>query len=450
MRSISLSKLILMSLVRQLHIILLGASAGVTWNNFYNVYLGSPYRGNNLGWLLLALYLVLLYVFSQLYGAYRIGNQRLNMVIYSNWLSMFMTNAVIFPILFLIRGGRLPVLPIIALTAFDTGIILTWAYFANKIYFRIFPPRKVVCFYEGEYPTLLVKKINERKEKFQLTGAYLFDGRKNIEKYTNGADALIFYNLSEEKSAKLMRFCIMRRLRYYLFPTIGDILLRTSETMFLFDTPLFIARNEGLSLRQRFCKRMFDIIFSLLLIIAASPVMFIIALLVRSDGGPAIYKQTRCTKDGLKFEILKFRSMVENAEERGAVLAGKDDPRITKIGKIIRKYRLDELPQLFNVLNGEMSLVGPRPERPDFIAQYSNAIPEFTCRMNVKCGLTGYAQVMGRYDTSPEDKLKLDLFYIQSYSIIFDIKILFMTVKIILFDSQSSSGIDLGRGPSEI
>ena len=429
MRSISLSKLILMSLVRQLHIILLGASAGVTWNNFYNVYLGSPYRGNNLGWLLLALYLVLLYVFSQLYGAYRIGNQRLNMVIYSNWLSMFMTNAVIFPILFLIRGGRLPVLPIIALTAFDTGIILTWAYFANKIYFRIFPPRKVVCFYEGEYPTLLVKKINERKEKFQLTGAYLFDGRKNIEKYTNGADALIFYNLSEEKSAKLMRFCIMRRLRYYLFPTIGDILLRTSETMFLFDTPLFIARNEGLSLRQRFCKRMFDIIFSLLLIIAASPVMFIIALLVRSDGGPAIYKQTRCTKDGLKFEILKFRSMVENAEERGAVLAGKDDPRITKIGKIIRKYRLDELPQLFNVLNGEMSLVGPRPERPDFIAQYSNAIPEFTCRMNVKCGLTGYAQVMGRYD---------------------NIKILFMTVKIILFDSQSSSGIDLGRGPSEI
>ena len=138
--------------------------------------------------------------------------------------------------------------------------------------------------------------------------------------------------------------------------------------------------------------------------------------------------------------------MVENAESGGAVLAKKDDPRITKVGKIIRKYRLDELPQLFNVLNGEMSLVGPRPERPDFIAQYSNAIPEFICRMNVKCGLTGYAQVMGRYDTSPEDKLKLDLFYIQSYSIIFDIKILLMTVKIILFDSQSSSGIDLGRG----
>lgn len=450
MRDISFSKIMLMAFVRRLHIILLGASAGVAWNNFYNVYLGSPYRGNNLGWLLLALYLVLLYVFSQLYGAYRIGNQRLNMVIYSNWLSMFMTNAVIFPILFLIRGGRLPVLPIIALTAFDTGIILTWAYFANKIYFRIFPPRKVVCFYEGEYPTLLVKKINERKEKFQLTGTYLFDGRKNIEKYTNGADALIFYNLSEEKSAKLMRFCIMRRLRYYLFPTIGDILLRTSETMFLFDTPLFIARNAGLSLRQRFCKRIFDIIFSLLLIIAASPVMIVIAVLVKSDGGPAIYKQTRCTRNGVEFEILKFRSMVENAESGVAVLAEKDDPRITKIGKIIRKYRLDELPQLFNVLNGEMSLVGPRPERPDFIERYSKEIPEFTCRMNVKCGLTGYAQVMGRYDTSPEDKLKLDLIYIQSYSILFDIKILLMTIKIVLFDSQSSSGINLDRGQRKI
>lgn len=450
MRDINFSKIMLMAFVRRLHIILLGASAGVAWNNFYNVYLGSPYRGNNLGWLLLALYLVLLYVFSQLYGAYRIGNQRLNMVIYSNWLSMFMTNAVIFPILFLIRGGRLPVLPIIALTAFDTGIILTWAYFANKIYFRIFPPRKVVCFYEGEYPGLLVKKINERKEKFQLNGTYLFDGRKNIEKYTNGADALIFYNLSEEKSAKLMRFCIMKRLRYYLFPTIGDILLRTSEAMFLFDTPLFIARNAGLSLRQRFCKRIFDIIFSLLLIIAASPVMIVIAVLVKSDGGPAIYKQTRCTRNGVEFEILKFRSMVENAESGVAVLAEKDDPRITKIGKIIRKYRLDELPQLFNVLNGEMSLVGPRPERPDFIERYSKEIPEFTCRMNVKCGLTGYAQVMGRYDTSPEDKLKLDLIYIQSYSILFDIKILLMTIKIVLFDSQSSSGINLDRGQRKI
>lgn len=439
MRDINFSKIMLMAFVRRLHIILLGASAGVAWNNFYNIYLGNPYRGNNLGWMLLALYLVLFYIFSQLYGAYRIGNQRLNMVIYSNWLSMFMTNTVIFPILFLIRGGSLPVLPMIALTAFDTGIILAWAYAANKIYFRIFPPRRVVCFYEGEYPALLVKKINERKEKFQLNGTYLFDGRQNIEKYTNGADALIFYNLSEEKSAKLMRFCIMKRLRYYLFPTIGDILLRTSETMFLFDTPLFIARNEGLSLRQRFCKRIFDIIFSLLLIIAASPVMILIAVLVKSDGGPAIYKQTRCTRNGVEFEILKFRSMVENAESGVAVLAEKDDPRITKIGKIIRKYRLDELPQLFNVLNGEMSLVGPRPERPDLIRQYARDLPEFTCRMNVKCGLTGYAQVMGRYDTPPEDKLKLDLIYIQSYSILFDIKILLMTIKIVLFDSKLGS-----------
>ena len=231
-REIGSSKLILMSIIRRLHIVLLATAAGATWNNHYNVYLGSPYRGSNMGWLLLALYIALFCIFSHLYGAYRIGNQRLNMVIYSNWLSMLMTHIVIFPVLFLIGRGALPSIPILALTAFDAGIILVWAHLANKAYFKIFPPKKVVCFYEGKYPVLLVKKLKERKEKFNLIGAYSFDKHSDVEAITEGAQALIFYHLSEEKSAKLMKFCIMKRLRYYLFPTIGDILLKTSETMF--------------------------------------------------------------------------------------------------------------------------------------------------------------------------------------------------------------------------
>ena len=445
-REIGSSKLILMSIIRRLHIVLLATAAGATWNNHYNVYLGSPYRGSNMGWLLLALYIALFCIFSHLYGAYRIGNQRLNMVIYSNWLSMLMTHIVIFPVLFLIGRGALPSIPILALTAFDAGIILVWAHLANKAYFKIFPPKKVVCFYEGKYPVLLVKKLKERKEKFNLIGAYSFDKHSDVEAITEGAQALIFYHLSEEKSAKLMKFCIMKRLRYYLFPTIGDILLKTSETMFLFDTPLFLARNEGLTLHQRFCKRLFDIIFAALMIVALSPIMLITAVLVRTDGGPIIYKQKRCTENGREFEIIKFRSMVINAENTGPTLASTNDPRITKVGRYIRKFRIDELPQLFNVLNGDMSLVGPRPERPEFVRQYSKGIPEFVCRMSVKSGITGYAQVMGRYDTSPEDKLKLDLMYIQSYSILFDIKILLMTIKIVLFDSTRNGGNNLDRG----
>lgn len=433
-RKIGLSKLILMSIIRRLHIVLLATAAGATWNNHYNVYLGSPYRDSNMGWLLLVLYIALFCIFSHLYGAYRIGNQRLNMVIYSNWLSMLMTHIVIFPVLFLIGRGALPTLPILALTALDVGIILVWAHMANKVYFKIFPPKKVVCFYEGKYPVLLVKKLKERKEKFNLIGAYSFDKHSDVEAITEGAQALIFYHLSEEKSAKLMKFCIMKRLRYYLFPTIGDILLKTSETMFLFDTPLFLARNEGLTLHQRFCKRLFDIIFAALMIVVLSPIMLITAVLVRTDGGPIIYKQKRCTENGREFEIIKFRSMVINAENTGPTLASTNDPRITKVGRYIRKFRIDELPQLFNVLNGDMSLVGPRPERPEFVRQYSKEIPEFVCRMSVKSGITGYAQVMGRYDTSPEDKLKLDLMYIQTYSILFDIKILLMTVKIIFLN----------------
>lgn len=436
-----ISAKILMSVVRRMHIVLLAVAAGMVWNNQYNILLGSPFQGSYLGWLLLVIYIVLFCLFFQLYGAYRIGDQKVNMIVYSNWLSMFMTNVIICCILFLIGRGSLPIAPIIMLTFVDAVIIFIWGHLANKIYFKLFPPRKVVCFYEGDYPAMLVKELNGLKKKFNLTGVYAFDQCGDIEATAQGAQALIFYHLSEEKSAKLMKFCMMKRLRYYLFPTIGDVLLKTSETIFLFDMPLFLARNEGLTLRQKFCKRIFDLISSAIMIVILSPVMLIAALLIKlEDGGPVIYKQIRCTENGREFEIFKFRSMVMNAESKGGpMLASKNDPRITKIGHYIRKFRIDELPQLFNILLGDMSLVGPRPERPDFIKQYSEDLPEFICRMNVKCGLTGYAQVMGRYDTSPEDKLKLDLMYIQMYSIFFDIKILLMTVKIVLFDSKNNS-----------
>lgn len=431
---------IIMSVVRRVHIVLLAVIAGFVWNNQYNVLIGKPFYGSYLGWLFLLIYIVLFYLFSRLYGGYRIGDQKVNMIVYSNWLSIFMTNVITCCILFLLGRGSLPIAPIIMLTIADAAIIFLWGHFANKVYFKLFPPRKVVCFYNGEYPAMLVKQIDELKKKFNLVGVYSLDKYDDIESMAEGAQGLIFYNLSEEKSAKLMKFCMMKRLRYYLFPTIGDILLKSSETIFLFDMPLFLAKNEGLSLKQKLCKRIFDIISSAIMIVILSPVMLVTAILIKlEDGGSVIYKQVRCTENGREFEIFKFRSMVQNAESNGCpVLASKDDPRITRVGRYIRKFRIDELPQLFNILLGDMSLVGPRPERPDLIKQYCEDLPEFTCRTNVKCGLTGYAQVMGRYDTSPEDKLKLDLMYIQTYSIFLDVKILLMTVKIVLFDPRNN------------
>ena len=214
-----------------------------------------------------------------------------------------------------------------------------------------------------------------------------------------------------------------------------------SESIDLFDSPLLLFRNNGLTYRQMFVKRAMDIAISLAGILISSPVMLLIAAFVKwYDHGPVFYRQKRLTKDGQEFEILKFRSMVVNSEKHGARLAKKNDSRITPIGRVIRRLHFDELPQLFNILKGDMAFVGPRPERREITDEYAKAIPEFPYRLKVKAGLTGYAQVYGQYNTVPYDKLKMDLTYITSYSVWLDIKLIILTVKI-LFQKEKSEGV---------
>ena len=204
-------------------------------------------------------------------------------------------------------------------------------------------------------------------------------------------------------------------------------------------------RNQGLGVEQAIVKRFMDLVISSLMLLLASPLMLLIALGIKvQDGGPVIYKQKRLTKDGKEFEIYKFRSMRMDSERSGARLAQKGDRRVTPVGKVIRNLHFDELPQLFNILKGDMSLVGPRPERPEIARQYQKKVTEFDFRLKVKAGLTGYAQVYGKYNTTPEDKLKLDLFYIEHYSVWMDVKLLLLTFKI-LFQKENTEGIDNGQ-----
>ena len=206
-----------------------------------------------------------------------------------------------------------------------------------------------------------------------------------------------------------------------------------------------MSRNQGLSIVEQFVKRAMDIVLSLLGILAASPFMLVIAAAIRLyDRGPVLYKQERLTKDGESFMIYKFRSMSVHSEEQGARLAAKGDERVTPVGRVIRAVHLDELPQLFNILKGEMSMVGPRPERQVIADQYTKEIPEFVLRLKVKAGLTGYAQVYGKYNTTPYDKLKLDLTYIENYNVWLDIRILFLTFKI-LFVRENTEGVDASQ-----
>ena len=214
----------------------------------------------------------------------------------------------------------------------------------------------------------------------------------------------------------------------------------------MFDTPLFLCRNSGLSLDQQVAKRALDLICGVLAFIVASPFMLITAAAIKLyDGGPVLFKQKRLTIGGKEFNVYKFRSMVVDAEKDGvARLATQHDDRITPVGRIIRKIRFDELPQILNILKGDMSIVGPRPERPEIAEEYKKDMPEFDYRLKVKAGLTGYAQILGKYNTLPYDKLKLDLIYIENYSLLLDLKLILMTIKI-LFIPESTEGLADGE-----
>lgn len=249
-------------------------------------------------------------------------------------------------------------------------------------------------------------------------------------------------DIPSEQRNHLMKECFARSIRTYSVPKISDILIRSSVELNLFDSPLLLSRNIDLTVEQQWMKRAVDVVVSGIAAIITLPLFAVIVIGIKlTDGGPVFYTQTRMTKDGKHFQIYKFRTMIQNAEKlSGARLASEHDPRILPIGRVLRATRLDELPQIYNILKGEMSVVGPRPERPELAAEIMKEIPEFSYRLKVKAGLTGYAQIYGKYNTTFYDKLKLDLTYIRNYSLLLDLKLILMTPKILLM-KESTEGV---------
>ena len=297
--------------------------------------------------------------------------------------------------------------------------------------------------YGDRDPGDLIHKMNSRSDKYNISGkVHISLGEEKIHKMMNEYEGVIIWDLPSSIRNRYLKYCFDNSIRCYMSPKISDIILIGTTRIHLFDTPLLMSRNHGLSVEERAGKRILDIIVSGIGIVLTSPLMILIAICVKAyDRGPVFYLQDRLTYKGKEFKICKFRSMCVDSEKQGARLASKNDSRITPVGKVLRNLHLDELPQLFNVFKGDMSLVGPRPERRVIMDEYEKEIPEFHYRLKVKAGLTGYAQVYGKYNTTPYDKLKLDLFYIENYSLLLDIKLLFMTVKI-FFQKEVSEGVE--------
>lgn len=431
-------------------LLLLGAETcvyGYVWNGYFNKLIEFPFwrRGN---WLMIALYASLLFFFLFTYGGLKIGYLKKENLLCSQILSIGLLNLITYIQISLLDKKFHSPKVLVIMTITQLLLAIGWTFLFQRLYRFLFPPRRMLLVYGDRQAFHLVEKINSREDKYYLqTAIHIRAGMETILEEAKRYDALIIGDIPAKERNALLKKCFEEDIRTYSVPKLSDILIRTSEELDIFDSPLFLSRNDGISGIQRFIKRAMDLVCSGIGIVVLSPFFLLVALSIYlTDRGPVFYKQTRLTEGGKEFQICKFRTMIQNAEAKtGARLAAENDDRILPVGHFLRRTRLDELPQLFNIFKGEMSIVGPRPERPELAAEIEEEIPEFCYRLKMKAGLTGYAQVYGKYNTTSYDKLKLDLTYIRNYSLLLDLKLILMTPKIMMLKESTEGVADNGK-----
>ena len=403
------------------------------WKVFYSD-MTFPYLGRG-KFILMGVYAVFVVVLFYYSDSFNYGNVKLADIIVSQCIALFLVNFITYWQLCLISNVMITPVPMLILTLLDVLISMLCCYLYNKIYLKNQAPRDILMIYGREEALELEAKMAVRTDKYIFSEVISCeaDFEKICEKIAKH-DAVLLNDVPAQIRNDILKYCYTNAIRVYATPKLSDIIMSGAEEINLFDTPLRLIKGNGLTLEQRFVKRTVDIVLCSIAMIIAAPIMLVVAIAIKlEDGGPVFFKQKRTTINGKTFDILKFRSMIVDAEKFGEVIPATDrDPRITKVGNVIRATRIDELPQIINILKGEMSIVGPRPERVEHVEKYSKEVPEFSYRLKVKGGLTGYAQIYGKYNTSAYDKLRLDLMYIEKYSLLLDIKLILMTLQIML------------------
>lgn len=420
----------------------------VCWMLYYQEKMWTQpfYRRGN--WLMALLYILVYMVYGHIYDAFLVSLVRISELIYSQCLSAFITDAIMYIISWLLIRHLPAVWPLLLVLGAQILISAIWSTIVHQWYFNSFEAKQTVVVYDN------------REGVEQLLEEYGLDKKFHVKKVINTAecmqeklenlsdtDVIFLCGVHSHERNVILKYCIANHISVYVIPRIGDVLMSGAKRMHMLHLPILMVERYNPRIEYLFIKRLSDVLLSGIALILLSPIFLITAIAVKvTDGGPVFYRQTRLTKDGKKFDVLKFRSMRIDAEKDGVarLSTGDKDDRITKVGHMIRKVRIDELPQLINILKGDMTIVGPRPERPEIAAQYEEILPEFALRLQVKAGLTGYAQVYGKYNTTPYDKLQMDLMYISKPSLLEDLRIIFATIKI-LFVPESTEGVEEGR-----
>lgn len=413
------------------------------WVYFYKPESSRPFEGRG-KYVLMLVYGILGAGTIYINEGFRFGYLKMSEVVISQSVSLIICNIITYLQLCLMDNRMLSTTGMLVLTAVDMVVACVYVFACTFIYHMTRRPYNMLMIYGNENGEALKTKMDGRGDRYHVSEMMSYtEPLETIISRIDEFDGVIVSDIPAEQRNDILKYCYEKEIRIYLTPKISDVIESGGEEINLFDTPLVLVNGISMTLGNRIAKRSMDLVLSLLALIVLSPVFILTALAVKlCDGGPVFFKQKRVTMDGREFDILKFRSMIVDAEKDHTPHPAEDeDPRITKVGKYIRACRLDELPQLLNIIKGDMSIVGPRPERVENVKEYTEQIPEFPMRLKVRGGLTGYAQVYGKYNTTPLDKLKLDLMYIENYSVMLDLRLMLMTARVI-FSKEATEGFE--------
>lgn len=430
--------------IKALNILFATAPFILCWYSYYAGTTASPYysRGNGV---IVLLFILLYGIFGRIYAALQISFNRISELLYSQILACVISDGILYLIILLLTKHFPNIWPLFFCFAAQGALAVFWSFGAHKWYFSTFPAKKTYVIYDRmrSIETLIVEYGLDKK--FRIENCVSIErclvGKLKVLK---GAEVVFLCGIHSHERNIILKYCVENDIKVYVLPRIGDVIMSGAKQVNLFHLPLFEVGLYQPTPEYRIAKRIFDIVLSLIGVVITAPVMLVTAVAIKlDDGGSIFYKQCRLTKGGRKFFIIKFRSMRADAESDGVarLSTGDKDDRVTRVGRFIRKVRIDELPQLFNILEGSMSIVGPRPERPVIARQYEKKLPEFALRLQAKAGLTGYAQVYGKYNTTPYDKLQMDLMYLVNAGFALDMRIIFKTLQI-LFLKESTEGVE--------
>lgn len=433
-------------LIKVLNIICLTIPFAGCWYGYYSGQMKDGFynRGNLL---MIALFMFVYFLFARIYNAFLISINRISEMIYSQVLAALITDGISYLIIALLVKGFPNIIPGVMAIAGQIVMSLIWCFLAHRWYFRSFPPQKTMIVYDVREGMEKLIDQYDLECKFEVTEILQVTDVINHLERLNTIETVFLSGIHSHERNIILKYCIEHRIQVYVIPRVGDVLMSGAQQVHMFHLPMLRTGRYNPQPEYRILKRLADLLIAGVATVILSPIMIITAIAIKAyDRGPIFYSQIRLTQDGKEFGVLKFRSMKVNAEKDGVarLSSGENDPRITPVGRIIRKCRIDELPQLLNILKGDMTIVGPRPERPSIAAEYEKVMPEFRLRLQAKAGLTGYAQVYGKYNTTPYDKLLMDLMYISHANLLDDLFIMFATVKI-LFMPESTEGVAEGQ-----